>query len=131
MGGGRVDHIVRGAQPYLHARGVVVAHIVYMFKEPRGSYMVYPLLSLDVATPENRSSHSTLVIRLQESRHKVPTSASEAVLSRMQFTLHAAGRIPPGGSRLVKATHAYSMQTRHAPSRYCREARRVRGSIVL
>ena len=50
-------------------------------------------------------------------------SASPAVLSRIQLTLHAARRTPQGASRLVQEISAWSVKTRHAPSRHCRDAR--------
>ena len=50
-------------------------------------------------------------------------SISQAVLSRMQLTLHATRRIPHGASRLVLAMSAWSVETRRAPSRHCRVAR--------
>ena len=52
-------------------------------------------------------------------------SASQAVLinSRMQLTLHATRPPPHGASRLVQATPAWSVKTRHTPSRHCRDAR--------
>ena len=43
------------------------------------------------------------------------------VLSRMQLTLHATRRTLHGASRLVHATSAWSVKTRHAPSRHCRD----------
>ena len=39
---------------------MIVSRSVYMVRHPRGSYIVHPLLSLYVATPENRSIHWTL-----------------------------------------------------------------------
>ena len=50
-------------------------------------------------------------------------SASQAVLGKMQFTLHATRRTPHGASRLVQAMSACSVKTRHAPSRQSRDAR--------
>ena len=50
-------------------------------------------------------------------------SASQAVLSGMQLTLHANRRIPHGASRLVLAMSAWSVKTRHAPSRHYRDVR--------
>ena len=47
------------------------------------------------------------VIHTQESTHKVPTSASQAVLSRIQVTLHATRRKPHGALRLVQAMSAW------------------------
>ena len=41
----------------------------------------------------------------------------------MQLTLHATRRTPYGASRLVQAVSAWSVKTRHAPSRHCRDAR--------
>ena len=70
---------------------------------------------LDVATPENKSVHSTL--------SSMCKSASQAGLGRMQPTLHATRRTPHGASRLVLAMYAWSVKTRHAPSRHCRDAR--------
>ena len=40
----------------------------------------------------------------------------------MQLTLHATRRTPHGASRLVLAMSAWSVKTRRAPSRHCRDA---------
>ena len=51
-------------------------------------------------------------------------SASHAVLSRMQLTLHATRRTPHGASQgLVQTMPAWSVKTRRAPSRHRRDAR--------
>ena len=50
-------------------------------------------------------------------------SASHAVLSRMQVTLHETRRTPLHASRLVRAMSVWSTKTRHAASRYWRDAR--------
>ena len=50
-------------------------------------------------------------------------SASKAVFSRIQFTLHATRPTPHGASRLVQAVSAGSVKTRRAPSRHWRHAR--------
>ena len=49
-------------------------------------------------------------------------SASQAVLSRMQLTLHAARRTSHGASRLVQPMPVRSVKTRRALSRHCRDA---------
>ena len=50
--------------------------------------------------------------------HKVPKFAPQAVLGRMQPTLHATRRTPHGAaSRLVQAISAWPMKTRRAPAR--------------
>ena len=49
-------------------------------------------------------------------------SASQAVLSSMQLTLHAPRRTPHTASRLVLAMSASSVKTRRAPSQHCRDA---------
>ena len=59
-------------------------------------------------------------------------SASQAVLSGMQLTLEATTRRTPHGALrfwcrrfalLVQVMSAWSVQTRRAPSRYCRDTR--------
>ena len=50
-------------------------------------------------------------------------SASQAVLTKMQLTLHATRRTPHGASRLVQAMSAWSVKTLRGPSRQCRDAR--------
>ena len=35
----------------------MIYHVVFMVRHPRGSYMVLPLLSLEVPTPEIKSTH--------------------------------------------------------------------------
>ena len=49
-------------------------------------------------------------------------SASRMVLSRTQLTPHVTRRAPHGASRLVQAMCAWPVNTRHAPSRPCRDA---------
>ena len=51
-------------------------------------------------------------------------SASQAVLGKMQLILHVPHRTPHGAPRLVQLTlFSWSVNTRHAPSRYCSNAR--------
>ena len=57
------------------------------------------------------------VIHMQES------PSQQAVLSRMQLTLHASRRTPHGASRLVLAMSAWSVKTRRAPSWHCWDTR--------
>ena len=77
------------------------------------------------AAPRNKyRTDSTFVIRRQETAHKLPKSTSqEAVHSRMRLTLHATRRTPHGASRLLQAMSAWSVNTRRAPSRHCRNTR--------
>ena len=82
---------------------------------PRGSYIVHPLLSQEVATPDNNSIHWTL--------SSICESASKAVLSRMQLTLRAARPTLHGASPLVQEMSAWSVKTRRGSSRHCRDAR--------
>ena len=48
---------------------------------------------------------------------------SKAVLSRMQLTLHVTRRTPHGASRLVQAMSVWSVKTRRALSRHCKDVR--------
>ena len=59
-----------------------------------------------------------VVIHMQEK-----STSLVSVLSRMPLTLHATRQTPHGASRLVLATSAWSVKTRRAPSRHCRDAR--------
>ena len=72
-----------------------------------------PLLFPEVATPETKSIEATIVRK----------SASQAVFSRMQPTLHATRRTPHCASCLGQPMSAWSVKTRRAPSRLCRDAR--------
>ena len=74
-----------------------------------------PLMSLAVVTPEIK-----YIRRCHPCTRKC---VSQAVLRRMQLTLHAIRRTPSGSSRLVLAMSAWSGKTRRVPSRHCREAR--------
>ena len=55
--------------------------------------------------------------------HKLPKSASQAVISRVQLILQSAHRAPHGALRLVQAMSAWSVKTRRAPTRHRRDAR--------
>ena len=68
-------------------------------------------------TPESKAIIST---RCHPYARK---SASNAVLCRMQLALHATRRTPHGASCLVHAMSAWSVNTRRAPSRHCRDGR--------
>ena len=52
-----------------------------------------------------------------------PPLRAVLINSWMQLTLHATRPKPQGASRLVQAMTAWSVKTRHAPSRHCRDAR--------
>ena len=54
-------------------------------------------------------------------------STSRAVPSRMQITLYETRSTPHGASRSVLAMSAWSVKTRRAPCRHCRDA----GSMVI
>ena len=60
---------------------------------------------------------------MQESTHRMRKSALQAVLSRMQLTLHRTRRLPHGASRMVHAIATWSMNTGRASAQHCRDAR--------
>ena len=71
-----------------------------------------------MATPEKQIDSFDAVIHMQESSlHK------RFLVGLMQLTLHATRRTPHGVARLVLAMSAWSVKTRRAPSRHCRDAR--------
>ena len=49
-----------GGESQLRTKAIIVSTSVHLVRHPRGSHRVYPLLYLNVATPENRSINSTL-----------------------------------------------------------------------
>ena len=77
-----------------------------------------PAAEGDISSP-----YSKLSSMRKKSTHKVPMSASRAVVSRMQRTLHATRRTPHGASLLVHAISAWSMKAQRAPFRHGRDAR--------
>ena len=60
---------------------------------------------------------------MQESMHKLPNSASQADLGRMQLTLSATRRTPHGASSFVRSMSTWSVKTRRTPPRHGRAAR--------
>ena len=91
---------------------MIVSRSDYMGRHPRGSYIVYSWMSLEVATPEKKQ----LAGRCHPYARK---SASKAVPSRMKLALHATRPTPHGASRLVQARSAWTGKTRRAPSGHC------------
>ncbi|CAM9547150.1 unnamed protein product, partial [Laminaria digitata] len=89
---------------------------VYGKASTRQLHSKTPLLSLEVATPENKSIYSML-------SSSTCKSASQDVLGRMQLTLHGTRQTHDGASRLVLTISAWSVKTRRAPSRHCRGSR--------
>ena len=110
-----LDHLC-GVENIYSVQGEWSDHVVFMVRHARGSYIVTPSLSLEEATPE-----SNQFIRRCLPYARKP--ASQAVLSRMQLTLHATRRSLRGASHLVLAMSAWSVKNRCAPSRHCRDAR--------
>ena len=82
-----------------------------------------PSINLSTTLPPLPQTHAKPSSDKQESAHKARKSASRVVLSKMQFTLHVTRRTPHGASRLVHAMSDWSVKTRRAPSRHCRDAR--------
>ena len=93
-------------------------HYYYMVRYPRGSYIVYPPLSLKVAKPEKKTIHWTL--------SSICESPSKAVLSRMQLTFHTSRSTPHGALRLVREMSAWSVKAMLHPGIVW-----MRGSIVI
>ena len=107
---------MRGGEPLLRTRGMIVSRSVY------GKAPMRQLHSNPTAVSESGLDRKAnqFIRRCHPYARK---SASQAVLSRMQLTLHATRRTPHGASRLVLAMSAWSVKTRRAPSRRCRGAR--------
>ena len=70
----------------------------------------YPLLSLEVTTPQNKINYFDAVITYARK------PVSQGCLSRIQLSVHATRRTPLGASPLVQAMPAWSVKTRRAPS---------------
>ena len=62
-------------------------------------------------------------VHMEKGTHKVPKSASQAVHGEMQLNLLATHRAPHGASRLVQAMSSWSVKSRRAPSRHCKDAK--------
>ena len=52
--------ILCGMKNLYSAQGRWSDHVVFMVRHPPGSYIVTPLLSLEVATPDNKSIQMTV-----------------------------------------------------------------------
>ena len=109
-----LDQFVRGGERFLRTRGMIVSRSVY------GKAPTRQLHSTLIALPGNGHTGSYVKPLKLPSTCK---SASQAVHTRMQCTLHATHRTPHCASRLVQAMSAWSVKTRHAPSRHSRNAR--------
>ena len=78
-----------------------------MVPHPRGSYIVHPSLSLEVAPPGRNTSSLHLSSMCE--------SASQAFRGRMRLALHATRRTHHPAPRLVQAMSPWSVKTRRAP----------------
>ena len=52
-----LDHIVRGGEPQLRTRGIIVSRSVNRVRHPRGSYMAIPIAFFGVVIPQNKITH--------------------------------------------------------------------------
>ena len=97
---------------------------------PPGSVRYLPRTIEDRTYCTHKKNMSTVSIILFINFLKLSSmrkSASPAVLSRMQLTLHATRRTPHDASRLVQALSAWSMKTRVL----CPGIVGMRGSMVI
>ena len=117
--GGRVRSFVRDGELYPRTRGMIGSPsvIVFVVKAPMRHFHSNPI----AVSGSGHTGKQNQFIRRCHSYAR--NSAAQAVLSRMQLTLHATRRTPHGASRLVLAMSAWSVKTRRAQSRHCRDAR--------
>ena len=104
-------HTAGPTHTLLRARGIIGSRSVYG-KAPMKQLHIN---SNPIAWPHRKANQ---LIRRYHPYAR--TSASQAVLSRMQLTVHATRRTPHGDLRLVLAMSAWSVKIRRAPSRHCK-----------
>ena len=90
-----------------------------MVRHPRGSYIVYPLLPLEVTTPSQKYKY----IYIGRCHPYARKFAIKAILSSVQLTLRATRPTHYGATRLVQVMSAWSVKTRRTPPRHCRDAK--------
>ena len=120
MAGGRVRSFCGGWTTLTPHKGnyrVTQCDSVYIVRHARGSYTVYTHCCL-WKWPHQKTNQF-----LRRCHPHARESASKAVLSKMQPTLHATGPTPHGASHLVQAMPSWSAKTRRALSRHCRDGR--------
>ena len=95
-----LDHSVRSGEPELLARWVVTRS-VHVVRHPRGSYIVSPLLPLDVATPENKVITLKLSSVCMKIRTRYRGLRHKRFSAERRSPFNATHRTPRGASRLV------------------------------
>ena len=113
--GGRVRLFVPGGDPLLRTRGMIGSCSVY--GEAPMRQLHDNLIAVSGSGHTGKQNQS-----IRRCHPYARKSASRAVLSVMQLTIQATRRTPHGASRLVLAMSAWSVKTRRAPSRHCRDA---------
>ena len=118
--------MINGNQPFLTmclAFRLVLIRLsrikVFKLKTPKPPFLA----------PQKANSTGVTVLNLPPPYHaslklsSICKSASQALLIRMQLTLHATRSTPHDASRLVQAISAWSVKTRYSPFQHCRDAR--------
>ena len=100
-------------------KGMVVSRCVYLVRHPRGSCIVYPIAVYGMWPHEETNQ----VIRRCRPCARNARLVIGSYSSRMKLTFHATRRTSQCASRLVQAMSAWSLKTRRAPNRRCRNAR--------
>ena len=119
----RVRSFVRGGEAQLRARGMIVSRSVYTGRHPRGSCILHPL-SLEVATPENKPTHS----RLSSIRYATKPALQAVLSRRMQLTLHATR---PNISRRFALGASNALPSQSKPDVLRPSIVGMRGSMVI
>ena len=114
--GDRVRSFARGREPSFRTRGMIGSRSVYG-KAPMRQLHSEPIAVSGSGHTEKRLNSFDDVIHEQE------TSPH----TRFLVGCSSPFMRPHGASRLVLAVSAWSVKTRRAPSRHCRDARRVHG----
>ena len=94
----------RTLTPHMGNDRITQCDSVHMVRHPRGSHIEYTHCRLR-KWPHQETNQS-----IRRCHPYARKSASEAVLSRMQLTLHATCPTAHGASRLVQATSAWSVK---------------------
>ena len=93
--------------------------VLFMVRHPRGSYIATPLLSLEVATPENIYIIYIYIYSTLSSVCKKVRLTSGSYVGRTQLSPFSCGRPFHLTARLVLAMSAWSVKTRRPASRHC------------
>lgn len=105
---------VRGGEPQLRTRAVILPRRAYTVRHPRSTYIACPWLSVEVATPTSEHAQRAEVRLTSGPRKHASHRSRDSPNTKRRFALGASSACRPDISKTCSARHPYPLTAPHS-----------------